>query len=145
MALEETLQATSEALAEVTTELPFDANDLLQLSENASVGEKLTFTLQVTLVGMGTVFAVLILLWFILTIFGRVSQYFSAKPQASSEIVEPVVVVQEQKPLTETVVKDMPETNEEELIAVITAAISAATQKPASGFRVTSFKKRGNW
>ena len=35
--------------------------------------------------------------------------------------------------------------NEEELIAVITAAISAITQKPASGFRVTSFKKRSGW
>ena len=36
-------------------------------------------------------------------------------------------------------------TTEEELIAVITAAISAMTQKHPSGFRVVSFKKRGNW
>ena len=34
---------------------------------------------------------------------------------------------------------------EEELIAVITAAISAMTQKHPSGFRVVSFKKRGSW
>lgn len=35
--------------------------------------------------------------------------------------------------------------DEEELIAVITAAISAVLKKPVSGFRVVSFKKRGNW
>ena len=35
--------------------------------------------------------------------------------------------------------------DEEELIAVITAAVSAALQKPASGFRVVSFKKRSGW
>ena len=37
------------------------------------------------------------------------------------------------------------EENEEELIAVIAAAISAFLKKPVSGFRVVSFKKRGNW
>jgi len=35
--------------------------------------------------------------------------------------------------------------NEEEIIAVISAAISAFLKKPVSGFRVVSFKKRGNW
>ena len=33
----------------------------------------------------------------------------------------------------------------EELIAVISAAISAFLKKPVSGFRVVSFKKRGSW
>ena len=35
--------------------------------------------------------------------------------------------------------------NEEELIAVITAAVAAILQKSVSGFRVVSFKKRSNW
>ena len=35
--------------------------------------------------------------------------------------------------------------DDDEIIAVITAAIAAILQKPASGFRVVSFKKRGNW
>ena len=40
---------------------------------------------------------------------------------------------------------EKPGENEEELIAVIAAAISAFLKKPVSGFRVVSFKKRGNW
>ena len=36
-------------------------------------------------------------------------------------------------------------TDKEEIIAVISAAISAFLKKPVSGFRVVSFKKRGNW
>ena len=35
--------------------------------------------------------------------------------------------------------------DEEELIAVITAAVSTALKKPVSGFRVVSFKKRSGW
>jgi len=35
--------------------------------------------------------------------------------------------------------------DEEELIAVITAAVSAFLSKPVSGFRVVSFKKRDGW
>ena len=35
--------------------------------------------------------------------------------------------------------------DEEELIAVISAAVAAVLKKPVSGFRVVAFKKRGNW
>jgi len=49
------------------------------------------------------------------------------------------------KDKTEPVEMIIPPAEEEELIAVITAAISAFLRKPASGFRVVSFKKRGNW
>ena len=34
---------------------------------------------------------------------------------------------------------------EEELVAIIAAAIAAALKKPLSGFRVVSFKKRAVW
>ena len=37
------------------------------------------------------------------------------------------------------------EEDENELIAVITAAVAAVLQKPVSGFRVVSFKKRSGW
>ena len=37
------------------------------------------------------------------------------------------------------------ERDETELIAVITAAIAMILKKPASGFKVVSFKKRNNW
>jgi sodium pump decarboxylase gamma subunit len=37
------------------------------------------------------------------------------------------------------------EEDEEELIAVITAAVAAILKKPVSGFRVVSFKKKNNW
>ena len=52
------------------------------------------------------------------------------------------------KEFDEIIKSEVPEAaneNEEELIAVITAAIAAALTKPVSGFRVVSFKKRGNW
>lgn len=35
--------------------------------------------------------------------------------------------------------------DEEELIAVITAAVAMILEKPASGFRVVSFKPRPVW
>jgi len=37
------------------------------------------------------------------------------------------------------------EEDDEELIAVIAAAVSAVLRKPVSGFRVVSFKKREGW
>ena len=37
------------------------------------------------------------------------------------------------------------EEDENELIAVISAAVSMILNKPVSGFKVVSFKKRGNW
>jgi len=37
------------------------------------------------------------------------------------------------------------EENEEELIAVISAAVSVFLKEPVSGFKVVSFKKRGSW
>ena len=56
----------------------------------------------------------------------------TVETEVSPDLVQPSVI-------------EEPTANEEELIAVITAAIVAATQKPASGFKVTSFKKRGDW
>jgi len=35
--------------------------------------------------------------------------------------------------------------NEEEIVAVITAAIAASLGKPLLDFRVVSFKRRGDW
>ena len=42
-------------------------------------------------------------------------------------------------------IEDGNDENEEELIAVITAAVSAVLQKSVSGFRVVSFKQKHNW
>ena len=44
----------------------------------------------------------------------------------------------------EVVIKTVEE-DEEELIAVITAAVAMVLMKPVSGFRVVSFKQRTGW
>ena len=41
--------------------------------------------------------------------------------------------------------EDTAETEEAEIIAVITAAVASVLDKPLSGFRVVSFKKRSEW
>ena len=55
---------------------------------------------------------------------------FKNKNKEQIENEEPVEIIQE---------------DEEELIAVISAAIAMLLKKPVSGFRVVSFKKRSNW
>ena len=48
-------------------------------------------------------------------------------------------------PVSQTENKTEEKNDEEELIAVISAAVAAMLNKPVSGFRVVAFKKRGNW
>jgi len=46
---------------------------------------------------------------------------------------------------TEDYIQTEEKNDEEELIAVISAAIAAVLKKPTSEFRVVAFKKRNNW
>ena len=120
--------------------------DLMALPENPSFLDRLLFGGKVALVGMAIVFAVLILLWVILELFGYASKKIINKPKKSDIINESDVIVGDGVP-------DVPQIqeetgileDEEELIAVITAAVAMSVQKPVSGFRVVSFKQRNGW
>ena len=92
-------------------------------------GDKIILGLQVVLIGMATVFSVLILIWAILSL----SKFFFTKKENSKQVetvnVAPVVTT----PATN---------NNDEIVAVIAAAIAMAeSDAPGTKFRVVSFKR----
>ncbi len=95
--------------------------------------ERLALAGQMTLIGMGMIFAVLSILWGVLAIF----KLIFVKPTPKKAEPAPVVV-----PVPEPVAE---EGNDEELVAVITAAVAAyrASEEPTAegGFRVVSFRR----
>jgi sodium pump decarboxylase gamma subunit len=97
-----------------------------------SFADRLWFGASVMLVGMAIVFSVLILLWVILELFGLVGKIFGKKASAEPQITP-------EAPAPENA------DDEKETVAAITAALSVVLEKPVSGFRVVSFKKRSNW
>ena len=101
--------------------------------------ERLALAGQMTLIGMGLIFAVLSLLWAVLGLF----RFFFAKPVAKKPESAPAPVS-----APEPVVEPEPvaESNDDELIAVITAAVAAyiSENEPDAyqgGFRVVSFRR----
>ena len=98
-----------------------------------NLGEVTLFGLQILGIGMLTVFAVLSLIWIALLIFEKV---FTRLPKEEKK--EPGVVV---APVVET--SSVEQTNEEEIIAVIAAAIAMAeSENSGMKFRVVSFKRK---
>ena len=114
---------------------------LLEINLNQpieSFSEKLLYGGQMLLIGMGTVFAVLILLWACLSVFKIVFHDLPAK-RTSPDATTPKAVV------------DVPSGNaalptwgsDDEIVAVIAAAIAAA-ESESSGlkFKVVSFRRK---
>lgn len=106
------------------------------LAESISWGEKLNYIGTGTLLGLGVVFAVLILLWGILALFHFCFSKLTGKKTAPQPEVAP-----EPAPAPEAESED---TDEGELIAAITAAVSVYLEQPQTGFRVVTFKKVGH-
>ena len=120
--MDDLVETVTEALSDIV-----DAQNLVEVTEKSV--EK-NFAAIFLLAGV-------IVIWIIYLQIKKARQ----KSQVEDEPVETVAAAE--TAVQGTVIKEIE--SEEELIAVITAAISAITKKPASGFRVTSFKKRGNW
>ena len=103
--------------------------------------ERLALAGQMTLLGMGMIFAVLSILWGVLAIFKLIfakPEKKKAKPAPAAPKAEPVVV-------PEPVVAPAA-TDDAELIAVLTAAIAAYeasldNEVAPGGFRVVSFRR----
>lgn len=112
----------------------------------ATFGEKMARAGLNTLLGMGTVFAVLIFISFIISLFKYIPMLQNklkndgkviSKKESSDYIDEKSIVSQE--PILE---EDL---YSEELVAVIAAAVAAAEGGFAEDFVVYSIKKRNHW
>ena len=92
-----------------------------------------------TLMGMGTVFAVLILISLLISLFKYINKLeakVNKKPAVSEAPAPSAPVIAE--PAEEL-------TDDYELVAVISAAIAASEGTSADGFVVRSIKKRTKW
>lgn len=125
---------------EAAIEFVFNENlylESLTISAHFSMGEILQKAGLNTLLGMGTVFAVLIFIAFIISLFKyipAIQAAFSKKPKKEEAVVTEAAVV----PAVETV----DETDDLELVAVIAAAIAAYEGTTTDGFVVRSIKRR---
>lgn len=119
------------------------------LSDTLGWGDRLNYMGIGVLMGIVVVFAVLILLWLILEIFGAVArrgQETPAQPKvkAPAPVAEPVPAAPVAPTATAPAVS-----NDDEIVAAITAALAVyleeakASSPSINGFRVVSFKKVG--
>lgn len=115
-----------------------------------SLGEAASFALVSSLFGIAIVFGVLALLWGILEVFRMVFYKDPAKDKkdekarkAAQKAVEATTVA-EPAPVVAAPVAATQATSDDELVAVITAAIEAyrSANGERGGFRVVSFKRR---
>lgn len=90
------------------------------LIEQLSLGEKISASLFVTLLGMTITFTALIVLWGLTAAYSKMVQNAEAKKKANA-----VVEVKPAAPAAPVVTAVEPEEDEEELVAVISAAIAA--------------------
>jgi len=109
-----------------------------------TMAEKMTTAVYNTILGIGTVFIMLVLMALIIYCFRfipAILERFSKKkePQAEqAEVKKPV-----SKPAPAPAAAAVPvQTDDTELIAVIAAAIAASEQIPLDGFIVRTIKKR---
>ena len=100
--------------------------------ELSQLGDAALFGGAMVLIGMGTIFAVLCLLWGCLEIFKLVFHDLPAKKATKEKVIEtaPAVVVEKQ-------------TSDDEIVAVLAAAIAMAeSEESGLKFRVVSFKRK---
>ena len=120
-------------------------NYLAKVTEDlggAFSGERIMYSLEMTLMGLGAVFAVLAIIWAVLALF-KVFATASAKKEAAKEKVS--APAPEAVP---SVVAESEQSDDDATVAAIMAAISAyissdekLSEEYSGGFRVVSFKK----
>ncbi len=129
---------------EAIVEIVIDNKIITGISTNVeyTFGEKMEKAALNTLLGMGTVFVVLILISLIINCFGfipKLQEKFSKKPAAAEVKAAPAVKV------SAPVVEEEELTDDLELVAVIAAAIAASEGASSTdGFVVRSIKRAGN-
>lgn len=129
--------------------LATEAETRLSEAQPENFNERLEYALQGTVTGMLMVFAVLTLLTLILYLSKVIFYDIPHKKDEKRRAKEGSAV----KPVTPAPAEEAPiapQTDDTELVAVITAAIAAMLESEEykdefkSGFRVVSFKKAGN-
>lgn len=106
-------------------------------------GEKMEKAALNTLMGMGTVFIVLIFMSFIFSLFKYINRLENKLKSKKVEVKETASNVVEQITKTEEV-EEEDLVDDLELVAVITAAIAASENTSADGLVVRSIKRAGN-
>ncbi len=113
--------------------IPVDISfTLIQDEKSSGMGAKMGKAGMNTLMGMGTVFIVLIFLSFVISLFGIINSAQKKK----SDVVKNDVKTTEEDEAEEELVDDL------ELVAVITAAIAASQGGSSDGFVVRSIRRR---
>lgn len=103
---------------------------------NMTFGEKMLASTYVTILGMGITFLALIILWVAIALLTRVIHGIENKEKQ-------VKVVKTQPQTAAPVVEIVEETDDLELVAVITAAIAAATNQPMNQIIVKNIRRVG--
>lgn len=128
-----------------------------KIALRATFGEKMARAGMNTLLGMGTVFAVLIFICMVIHCFKyipllqeRIKNIRKERSKVETEaIAEEKTVIKEENFKNENMHKEQVYQKEnvhnEELVAVIAAAIAAAEGGSPEDFVVHSIKKRNNW
>ncbi len=109
------------------------ATDVMSFSDRASEA------LQVSLLGIGTVFAVLAILWGVLEVF----RFFFYDLPNKAKKTEKKAEAPKQAPAASPAPVVQLQSSDDEVVAAITAAIAVVLDRPASSFRVVSFRKTG--
>ena len=90
---------------------------------------EITTGIVVAVIGLATVFVVLAILWGVLEIMRVIFGQASNKLEAPKIAPAPAPVPQ------------APSTEEDDIIAVLTAAVAAMLDKPASGLQIKSYRR----
>lgn len=120
-----------------------DAAAQIRQVPHETISEKLAVGGEVTLRGMGTVFAVLILIW-ILVEFMHLLLGVKAPKTENEPVAEVAPIAKQTEEVAEVTAAPIAPADDLALIAVITAAIAAASGSSPNSFRVVSFKRANN-
>lgn len=104
---------------------------------NGSIGEKLAFSLNVSVVAMIIVFSILVILMFVIMIQSRLLRVKKQEP-----VIEHKDKVAIKK--SEEAVKVVDINKDYEVVAAIMAALSAHLGKPIEGLHIKSIKRLSN-
>lgn len=110
----------------------------METSGTLSVGSALVEGLQVTVIGLAIVFGVLVILMLVLMAFKAIFYKEPGKAKQAQESVTPVKTEAKVKPVSES------EIDEEELVAVLTAAVAASLNTSTYNLRIRSYRRVGN-
>ena len=114
----------------------------MDVSASYAMNEILTKAGLNTVLGMGTVFAVLIFLAFLISMMKYIPNLLGMVSQKGTESAEPVVQISQPSAPSTAAVQKVDTVDDLELIAVITAAIAAQEGTTTDGFVVRSIRRR---